>query len=46
LMRFEILYALLGEHCHCGELNGGVDDDRVWMTRTCDAIINRDDDSD
>ena len=29
-----------------GELDGGVEGDRVWMTCTCGATINRDADRD
>jgi hypothetical protein len=29
-----------------GELHGGVEGDRVWMTCTCGAVINRDADGD
>jgi len=25
----------------CGELNGGVEGDRVWVMCTCGAVINR-----
>ena len=28
------------EHEYCGELDGGVEGDRVWMTCTCGATIN------
>jgi len=35
------LDAFLQEHRRCGELDAGVEDDRVWMTRTCGAIISR-----
>jgi hypothetical protein len=45
-MLFESLYALFQEHQYCGELDGGVEGDRVWMTRTCGAAINRPDDDD
>lgn len=31
------------EHEYCGELDTGVEDDRVWMTCTCGAAINRSD---
>ena len=34
------------EHQYCGELDGGVEGDRVWMTCTCGAVINRDADRD
>ncbi len=29
------------EHEYCGELDTGVDADRVWMTCTCGAVISR-----
>ena len=35
------LEAFILEHGYCGELDGGVEGDRVWMTCTCDAVINR-----
>jgi len=35
------LEAFIREHEYCGELDTGVDDDRVWMTCTCGAVINR-----
>jgi len=35
------LYAFFGEHRRCGELDGGVEGDRVWMTCTCGASIVR-----
>ena len=38
---FDALWAFFQEHQYCGELDGGVDGDRVWMTRTCGAAINR-----
>jgi hypothetical protein len=40
------LYAFYTEHHRCGELDGGVEGDRVWMTCTCGAAINRDADRD
>jgi hypothetical protein len=36
------LQAFYGEHEYCGELDTGVEGDRVWMTCTCGAVINRD----
>jgi len=36
------LEAFILEHEYCGELDGGVKGDRVWMTCTCGAVINRD----
>jgi hypothetical protein len=35
------LVAFLDEHRYCGELDGGADDDRVWMTCTCGAVISQ-----
>ena len=29
---FAALYAFFQEHQYCGELDGGVEGDRVWMT--------------
>jgi len=40
------LVAFLKEHQHCGDLDGGVEGDRVWMTCSCGAAINRDADRD
>ena len=40
-MLFVALSAFFQEHQYCGELDGGVDGDRVWMTCTCGAAINR-----
>jgi hypothetical protein len=39
---FDALQAFFQEHQYCGELDGSVDGDRVWMTCTCGAVINRD----
>jgi hypothetical protein len=33
------LDAFLQEHRRCGELNGGVQHDRVWMTCECGAML-------
>ena len=33
------LDAFLQEHRRCGELAGGVEGERVWMTCDCGAII-------
>jgi hypothetical protein len=38
---FDALYAFYQEHEHCGDLDAGVEGDRVWMTCTCGAVINR-----
>jgi len=29
------------EHEHCGELDSAIEDDRVWMSCTCGAVISR-----
>jgi hypothetical protein len=34
------------EHEYRGELDGGVEGDRVWMTCTCGAVITRNADRD
>ena len=38
---FDALWAFYQEHQYCGELDGGVEGDRVWMTCTCGAAICR-----
>jgi hypothetical protein len=35
------LVAFLDEHRYCGEMDGGADDDWIWMTCTCGAVISR-----
>lgn len=35
------LKAFAQEHENCGELDGGVEGERVWMTCTCGATIIR-----
>ncbi len=35
------LDAFLQEHRPCGELDGGVEDRRVWMTSSCGAGLSR-----
>jgi hypothetical protein len=40
------LYAFLQEHQYCGDLDGGVEGERVWMACTCGAAINRNADHD
>jgi hypothetical protein len=42
---FDALHAFFQEHQYCGDLDGGVGD-RVWMTCTCGAAINRPADDD
>jgi hypothetical protein len=42
---FDALQAFFQEHQYCDDLDGGVEGDRVWMTCTCGAVINRDADS-
>jgi len=32
--------------CNCVDLDSGVEGDRVWMTCTCGAVINRNADRD
>jgi hypothetical protein len=43
---FDALYAFFQEQSRCGDLDTGVEGDRVWMTCTCGAVINRDADRD
>jgi hypothetical protein len=43
---FDALYAFFQEHRRCGELDGGVQGDRVWLACSCGASINRDADDD
>ena len=43
---FDALWAFYQEHEYCGDLDGSVEGDRVWMTCTCGAVINRDADPD
>ena len=38
---FDPLQAFFQKHQYCGDLDGGVEGDRVWMTCTCGAAINR-----
>jgi hypothetical protein len=38
--------AFFQEHRRCGELDGGVEGDRVSMTCRCGAVINRNADRD
>ena len=33
------LEAFIQEHLYCSELDSNVDDDRIWMTCTCRALI-------
>jgi hypothetical protein len=40
------LWAFFQEHQYCGNLDGGVEGDRVWMMCTCGAFINRNADRD
>ena len=42
---FDALQVFFQEHQYCGDLDG-VEGDRVWMTCTCGAVINRDADRD
>jgi hypothetical protein len=38
---FDALQAFFQEHQYCGDLDGGVEGDRVRMPCTCGAVINR-----
>ena len=33
--------AFLREHHQCGELDGGADEEWIWMTCTCGAVMSR-----
>ena len=35
------LYAFYLEHRRCGDLDSGVEGDRVWMTCSCGAVLVR-----
>jgi hypothetical protein len=35
------LEVFIREHEYCGDLDTGLEDDRVWMTCTCGAVICR-----
>jgi hypothetical protein len=35
------LAAFLQEHHQCGEMDGGADDEWIWMTCTCGEVISR-----
>jgi hypothetical protein len=37
----DVLEAFILEHEYCGELDGGVEGNRVWMTCRCGAVIVR-----
>jgi len=43
---FDALRAFYQEREYCGELDGGVEGERVWLTCTCGAVINRNADRD
>jgi len=43
---FDALQSFFQEHQYYGELDGGVEGDRVWMTCACGAVINRNADRD
>ena len=43
---FDALWACFQEHQYCGDLDGGVEGARVWMTCSCGAVINRNADRD
>jgi hypothetical protein len=34
------LEAFIVEHEYSGEMDGGVEGDRIWMTCTCGTVIN------
>ena len=34
------LVAFLAEHRYCGKLDGGADEDWIWMTCTCGGVIS------
>ena len=38
---FDALYAFFQEYRRGGELDGGVEGDRVWMTCLCGAVLVR-----
>ena len=40
------LAAFYLEHERCGDLDSGLDGDRVWMACTCGAVINHSADDD
>ena len=40
------LHAFVQEHDRCGDLDSAVEGERVWMTCTCGAAINRSADDD
>jgi hypothetical protein len=46
VMLFAALYAFFQEHRRFGDLDSGVEGDRVRMTCTCGAAINRNADRD
>ncbi len=37
----EGLAAFLSEHRWCGELDGGADEEWIWMTCTCGVVISQ-----
>ena len=43
---FDALWAFYQEHQYCGDLDGGVEGYRAWMSCTCGAVINRNTDRD
>jgi hypothetical protein len=38
---FDALHAFFQEHRRCGDLDGGVEGDRVWLTCPCSAPLVR-----
>jgi hypothetical protein len=44
--RVTLFAAFFLEHRRCGDLDGGVESDRVWMSCTCGVVISRNADRD
>ncbi len=38
---YAALEAFIQEHLYCGELDTGLEGDRVWMTCSCGAVLVR-----
>jgi hypothetical protein len=38
---YAALEAFIQEHLYCGELDSAVEEDRVWMTCSCGAVLVR-----
>ena len=43
---FDARHVFFQEHQYCGELDIGIEGDRVWIACTCRAVINRNSDRD